>query len=435
MAVRESPTKRRFHLNANSLRDAPSLDSAPRRVYGFAAMLLVTYDPWMVAASVVIAVMASFTGLRLASGLRALEPGKRKRQIAKAAVALGAGIWSMHFVAMLAVRLPIAIGYDALYTLGSVLIAILITGLGLASMFVGERSTMRTVQAGTLTGLGIVSMHYVGMAAVSGYCQVGYDPAGFFISSAIAILFSICALRLAYGPRALWQLSLGAVVLGVTISGMHYSAMAYTRFAELADAAAAAAPVIQSDYLALIVSVAAFLVCGVFLLTALPLADVPEQNVAWLAGSPAALTAASLLGPGGGVARAPASGRGEPTGVPEDAAGPAAADRSRLPYEQHNATYFIDAERIHAIKAEGHYTLLYDGAEIYFCPWSISRVEAHLAGHTFLRTHRSFLVNIRHARAFQRKDDKAYLIVPAVKEAMVPVSRLHLAEVRRALGI
>ena len=49
--------------------------------------------------------------------------------------------------------------------------------------------------------------------------------------------------------------------------------------------------------------------------------------------------------------------------------------------------------------------------------------------------HRSFLVNLRHARAFQRKDDKAFLVVPALKEEMVPVSRFHVAEVRRALGI
>lgn len=385
-------------------------------------MLSVTYDPWMVVASVVIAVMASFTGLRLASGLRALEPRRRKLQIAKAAFAIGAGIWSMHFVAMLAVRLPIALGYDAFHTLGSVLISILITGLGLALMFVGERSLMRTIQAGTLTGLGIVSMHYVGMAAVSGYCSVSYDPAGFFVSSAIAILFSICALALAYGRRTLTQISFGAAVLGVTISAMHYSAMAYTRFTELTDAPLAAAPIIQSDYLALIVLVAAFLVCGVFLLTALPLetryraaSPLPSPVEA---GKPiaAAIVAAA---PGGGAA------------VPIEAA----ADGPRLPYEQHNATYFLPAERIHAIKAEGHYTRLYDGAEVYFCPWSISKVEAHVAGHSFLRTHRSFLVNLRHAQAFQRKDDKAYLIVPAVGETMVPVSRFHVAEVRRALGI
>jgi diguanylate cyclase len=389
-------------------------------------MLIVTYDPWLVAASVVIAIMASFTGLRLAGGLKALAGGRRRLQIAKAAFALGGGIWSMHFVAMLAVRLPIALGYDALYTLGSVLIAILITGVGLGLMFVGERTLARTVGAGTLTGLGIVSMHYVGMAAVSGYCSVSYAPVGFFLSSGIAILFSICALGLVSGRHTLAQLSFGAVVLGVTIAGMHYSAMAFTRFTELADAAPAATPVIQSEYLALVVLVAAFCVCGVFLLTALPLESAASRP------QPATALAAVAEPHPPSEAPVPLAEDAEPPLVREEANG---SGHPRLPYEQHNAIYFVDAERIHAIKAEGHYTRLYDGVEVYFCPWSISKVEAHVAGHSFLRTHRSFLVNLRHARAFQRKDDKAYLIVPAVKEAMVPVSRFHVAEVRRALGI
>ncbi len=382
--------------------------------------MLVTYDPLLVLASIVVAVMASFTGLWLASGLRALEPGRRRIQIAKAAFALGGGIWSMHFVAMLALRLPIVIEYDALYTLGSVLIAILITGLGLSLMFVGERNSTRTVVAGALTGLGIVSMHYVGMSAISGNCIVSYDPTGFFLSTAIAILFSICALRLAYGRRTLLQLSLGAAVLGVTISSMHYSAMAYTRFAEATVVDPIAAPVIPDGYLALIVAVAAFLVCGLFLLTALPLDAARPPRVA--------SSSAEATEPSAAAEIDAVAGR-------EGSATTASAEQARLPYEQHSTTYFIDAERIQAIKAEGHYTWLYDGTETYFCPWSISRVETHLVGHSFVRTHRSFLVNVHHARAFQRKKDKAYLMVPALAETLVPVSRFHLPGVRRALGL
>lgn len=380
--------------------------------------MLVTYDPLLVVASTVVAVMASFTGLWLASGLRDLDAGRRRIQIAKAAFALGGGIWSMHFVAMLALRLPITIEYDALYTLGSVLIAILITGLGLSLMFVGERNSLRTAGAGALTGLGIVSMHYVGMSAISGNCIVSYDPTGFFVSTAIAILFSICALRLAYGRRTLLQLSLGAAVLGVTIAGMHYSAMAYTQFAEATSVHAIAAPVIPDGYLALIVAVAAFVVCGLFLLTALPIETALSARAA--AAAAEAVSAAAV---------AAAAGR------EEDLPPAPAVERARLPYEHHNTTYFIDAERIQAIKAEGHYTWLYDGQETYFCPWSISRVETHLVGHSFVRTHRSFLVNVHHARAFQRKKDKAYLMVPALAETLVPVSRFHLPEVRRALGL
>lgn len=397
-------------------------------------LLVVSYDPWLVTASVVVAIMASFTGLRLATALRTLEPGRRKLQIAKAAFALGGGIWSMHFVAMLALRLPVAISYDALDTLGSVLIAILITGVGLTLIFVGRQSLARTIGAGTLTGIGIVSMHYFGMSAISGLCQVSYIPAGFFISSGIAILFSICALRLASGRRTLRQLSMGAVVLGITIAAMHYSAMAFTRFTEpTTPPLVLAAPVIQTDDLALIVAVATFLICGLFLLTALPLdaprvpaeempvpLAPPDESAAW--NGPAAEAAILMEAP----AEAATARDGEAVALLEPV---------RLPYEQQNATFFIEADRILAIKADGHYTLLYDGTTRYFCPWSISRVEAHLAGQSFLRTHRSFLVNLHHARAFQRKKDKAYLIVPALDERMVPVSRFHLPEIRRALGV
>jgi NO-binding membrane sensor protein with MHYT domain len=400
-------------------------------------MLIVTYDPLMVVASVIVAVMASFTGLRLASGLRALSAGQRKLQIAKAAFALGGGIWSMHFVAMLALRLPITISYDALYTLGSVLIAILITGLGLTLMFVGERTLLRTIMAGMLTGLGIVSMHYVGMSAISGNCVVSYVPDGFFWSSAIAILFSICALRLAYGRRTLVQLSLGAVLLGVTISGMHYSAMAFTHFAEFTTVLPVAAPVIQDSYLALIVALAAFVVCGLFLLTALPIeTPQPSETDATPAPLPTASPTWDLASDDDSVIAAMSAADTTET-IPQrrDAGVMLAPERARLPYELHNKTFFIDVERIQAIRADGHYARLYDGADVYFCPWSISKIEGHVTGHSFLRTHRSFLVNIQHATAFQRKKDKGYLIIPALQETMVPVSRFHLAEVRRALGV
>ncbi|HYM04841.1 MAG TPA: LytTR family DNA-binding domain-containing protein, partial [Stellaceae bacterium] len=160
-----------------------------------------------------------------------------------------------------------------------------------------------------------------------------------------------------------------------------------------------------------IVALAAFVVCGLFLLAALPL-DRRERVAA---------PAVPLPPP-------------EPATADTSRPEPPAA-RLRLPYEHNGTTFFIDAERVHAIKAEGHYTKLYDGKDVYFCPWSISRLETHLAGRSFLRTHRSFLVNIEHAGAFQRRKDKAFLIVPALAETMVPVSRFHVADVRRALGL
>ena len=87
-------------------------------------MLVVNYNPALVVAAILVAVMASFTGLRLASVLSQLAPARRKGHVVMAAVALGGGIWSTHFVAMLALRLPVPVFYDALTTLASALIAI-----------------------------------------------------------------------------------------------------------------------------------------------------------------------------------------------------------------------------------------------------------------------------------------------------------------------
>ena len=116
-------------------------------------MLEVHYVPSLVIASIAVAIMASFTSLRLTSGLAALGVHQRKVRISIAAFALGGGIWSMHFIGMLAVNLPIQIGYDPLRTLGSALIAILATGSALLFLHFGVRTRTRIVLAGVLTGL------------------------------------------------------------------------------------------------------------------------------------------------------------------------------------------------------------------------------------------------------------------------------------------
>ncbi len=358
--------------------------------------MLVTYDPLMVSASVLVAILASFTGLRLASGLRFLDTTGRKTQIVKAAIALGGGIWSMHFVGMLAVQLPVTVNYDALYTLGSVLIAILFTGLSFYLMHFGVRNPLRFAAAGALTGLGIVCMHYVGMAAIKGNCVVTFASGGIVLSTTIAVLSSIGTFTLAYRKRTLGQLVLGSIVLGVTISGMHYSAMIYTRFMPVEDLVEIASPLISDGYLALFVAIAAFLICGLFLLTAFPLEDIWAQRPA----------------------------------ADQDRVLPT----SRLPYEVNKTTHFLATEKIYSIKAVGHYSLLFDGHDSHFCPWPISRIEAALAGQNFLRTHRSHIVNMRHASAFQKEKDKSYLVLPGLPETVIPVSRSHVAQVREALG-
>lgn len=437
-------------------------------------MLPVAYDPTLVVASVLVAVMAAYTGLRVTTGIGALSAHRQKIEIAKAAVALGGGIWSMHFVAMLAVSLPVPIEYDALRTLGSVLIAILITGLGLIALHAGDPSPGRLVAAGTMTGLGIVSMHYVGMSAIGGNCMPLFAPEGYVISTMIAIGASIGAFWLAYRERPHAHLALGAVALGLAISAMHYSAMIYTRFSLATEIVPISEPTLTGGVLAMIVAVAAFVICGLFLLTALPLGEAPAMATAGSGGGTSPAMPRGLATAGIGAATpaiatagnishrtsdvdAAASPFAQPARVaptPEaSVGGVATAARTetavearsplptppptpgRLPYELNNTVRFVALDDVSAIRADGHYTWLRRGDSELFCPWSISKVETLVDAERFVRTHRSHLVNIAHVTGFSRDGDKAFCLIGESDESRVPVSRTRVADIRRLLGM
>ena len=366
-------------------------------------MLVVHYDPLLVFAAVLVAVMASFTGLRLASGLSQLDHARRKGQIAMAAVALGGGIWSTHFVAMMALRLPVPVFYDALTTLASALIAILLAGAALLLLHFGRRTARRVAGAGVLMGAGIVTMHYTGMAGLEG-CGTVFGATGYLVSTLLAIALSIAALRLAYGRRTLRTLILGAGAYGGGIVAMHFSAMYWTGFVRL-EALALTTPVISNDYLALIVALATFLLCGAFLLT---------TATAGLAESAPESTPESTTG-----------------AVPAEARRPL-----RIPYERDGQTFFAAPGEILAARAEGHYTTLFRGDEELFCPWPISRLEEGLDAARFLRTHRSYIVNLDYVRGFERRKDQGvclFEVGAALSE--VPVSRANLAQTRAVLGL
>ncbi len=420
-------------------------------------MLEVSYDPFLVAASILVAIMASFTCLRLSSGMRDLTLAARKPRIAQAAIALGGGIWSMHFIGMLAIRIPVQMQYDALPTLGSVLIAILVVGTAFMFLHIGVRTQSRIVIAGVLTGLGIVSMHYLGMSAISGNCILTYDTTGVLIATGIGIGSAILALELAYRRRSLRATILGAIVLGLAISAMHYSAMLFTTFSLAEEIVPVSAPNISQGTLAMIVAVASFVICGLFLLIAVPASDtqpaetaehpnsvdVPEKGVEEMAQT-------SLADEAKGdhpehepdISEATARKQtnlalskvmSEPRQPEADKT--ASNKPVRIPYERDNAIRFLMADAIAYIQADGHYSRIQDGTVEYFCPWPISRVEKSVAGHEFIRTHRSFLVNISKVKGFRRNGDKAWCLFGDAEDIEVPVSRARIAEVQSALGL
>ncbi len=195
--------------------------------------MLASYDPWVVSLSVVIAVFASYTALDLASRVTAASRRAATLWILGGAFSMGIGIWAMHFVGMLAYQLPIALAYDVPITVLSMVPAIGISALAL--FVIRQRSTrvLSLVVAGILMGMGIVAMHYTGMAAMRMQPAIEYSPGLFALSVVIAIVAATAALWIAgifhsgeTGAKVIYQKLGGALVMGLAISGMHYTGMA-----------------------------------------------------------------------------------------------------------------------------------------------------------------------------------------------------------------
>ena len=430
---------------------------------GLTLPLDVSHDPLLVVASFAIALMAGFTGLCLTRGAQALAEGPRKRAVAASAIVLGGGIWSMHFVAMLGLQLPIPFFYDALTTLISALVGILIVGLGLILLHFRARTAATVTLAGLVFGVGILAMHYIGMAGMEA-CRAAYTPLGLAASATVSLGLSVVAIRVAYGERTRRNIVLGTVCFAVAVVALHYLAIAGTRF--FADPVPRMPELtLGNETLALAVTLASFAICGGFLLsgaTFLPggaatggaatggtthgmaapgaalatamqgsaLAPAPDARAARVSAAPAPAAPAP-------VTRAPVA---RAIGmVPESAGQPAPGSvppRRGVPYEQNGRTLFADPGDIAAFRAEGHYTVIYRGEARGFCPWSISEAERRLAPAPFVRAHRSYLINPAHVSAFERKKDGGVAYFDGAGAlGKVPVSRSRLSDVRAALGL
>ena len=187
------------------------------------------YDLQLVALSLIVAIIASYTALELAGRVSQTQGKSSRVWLVGGSVSMGSGIWSMHFIGMLAFRLPIAVAYDSTTTILSMVIAIVVSGLAL---FVVNRPTLTgqniTIGA-TLMGVGICAMHYVGMFAMRMSPPIEYDPPLFLASVFIAIVASFAALWIAFQLRqkgfgvAFFAKLGSAAVMGIAITGMRYT--------------------------------------------------------------------------------------------------------------------------------------------------------------------------------------------------------------------
>lgn len=391
------------------------------------------HDPYLVALSVAIAILGGYTGFGLAARIRGTPDASHRLLLAGAALFLAIGIWTMHFVGMLAAPLPAGTVYLVLPTIVSFLICALVVGISLFFVSVGEPSMLRVASSAALLGIGIASMHYVGMHGLSGNFAMTHDVAMVVLSVLIAIATAYGGLRAFLARQGGVQLALSAVAYGFAVSGMHYTAMAGMHLVPLGRGAHhhVEGLAASSQSLSLVVALLCFVIAAGFLLSLVPdprrkaatetAAVVPPADIR-VADVPAAdaATASPRLRP------TPLGGIGQPR---------RAAPAPRLPVEEADGTHFIDIADVRSVRADAHYTKVHDGIRERMCPWSISEAEAQLDPGLFVRVHRSHIVAMAHVTLVRREGDGAIVELDGPSPHRVPVSRARIAEVKARLGL
>ena len=200
-------------------------------------MLIGSYSPSLVVISLFVAILASYTALDLAGRIATTKGRAVYLWMTGGAMAMGVGVWSMHFIGMLALRLPFALGFDVGITALSLLIAVLSSGFALWLINQSRLPAWQLAFGALIMGAGISSMHYTGMAAMRMTPGIDYDPTLFGASLLIAVVASGAALWIAHNLRRntpYVRLARGgaAVVMGIAIVGMHYTGMAAAQFAD-----------------------------------------------------------------------------------------------------------------------------------------------------------------------------------------------------------
>jgi NO-binding membrane sensor protein with MHYT domain len=396
------------------------------------------HDPYLVALSVVIAILGGYTGFGLAARIRGTPDASHRLLLTGAAGFLAVGIWTMHFVGILAASIPTDASYLVLPTITSFLICALVVGVSLFFVSTGEPSLLRVASSAVLLGIGIVSMHYVGMHGLSGNFAMAHDSSMVVASILIAVGAAYGGLRAFLARQDGVRLILSAVAFGIAVSGMHYTAMYGTHVVPITEAPhqhhidGLAA---SQQMLSLIVALLCFVIAAGFLLSLVPdsrrqavaspdAVDSVPQTAPIIADVPA-FEAGPVVATAPRLKSAPLGGLGQPRAAPA----------SRLPVEGIDGTHFIEIADVRSIRADAHYTRVHDGARERMSPWSISEAEAQLDPDVFVRVHRSYIVAIAHVTFVRKEGDGALIELSGPSPHRVPVSRAKIAELKARLGL
>ncbi len=393
----------------------------------------------------IVAIQGAYVGLSLAVQVAEAAGVRRRLLLAAAALSLAVAIWAMHFVGMLAVRLPFPVDYLVLPTLLSFLVCVIVVGAAVFAASAGPLAPPRLGASAVFMGLGIVSMHYIGMWALHASAHMRHAPAFVVASVAIAIAASGLALFLAGGRSGRPPLILSATALGCAISGMHYTAMAGLTITPHEEVLLDA-PALSTDLLAIVVAVVAFAVSGIFLLALVPDRRKEEPTPSDLLPEEARPLVDRATSPAVGngathplvaaLATHPEANSARPEESALDDAPVGSAPPARLlPIVREGTTHFVPVRDIVAIHANAHYTTVFDGTSKLFCPLPIGEVEARLDHAHFVRVHRSHIVNLERVVGLKRSGDHGLIELSGHDPYTVPVSRSRFGGLKSQLGL
>lgn len=205
-------------------------------------LLYGSYDPWLVALSVIIAIGTSTLGIQLARvACKQRSSLLKHMSIGAGSISLGAGIWAMHFIGMMALDLCTKVNYDPLITILSMAPGVMASWYALQLLSGDKLTYKRLWLGGTVVGAGIGSMHYMGMLAMQMAPTLKFDLEWVLISVVVAVVLATGALWISLHLNQkqkiapLYTLVLGGSLMGIAIAAMHYTGMASARVLGVAD--------------------------------------------------------------------------------------------------------------------------------------------------------------------------------------------------------
>lgn len=383
---------------------------------------MLAHSPWLIGLSLLIAAQGSYVGLLLADAGDRVSGMRRRFILAASAFTLAISIWSMHFVGMLAARFPVMVGFRVLPTLVSLLICILVVGAGVLIVHTERSKSLRIGCGAVAMGAGITAMHYVGMSAID-RCEL--------YQSSFSVIASIM-IAIAASSLTLWQMErvkprpaahgAPAVLFGLAIAGMHYTAMAGLT-AVPNDLSPMSDPVMPHDTMAIVVAIVSFLISGGFLLSL-----TPERRA--IAAQAAAPQSRPLPMPV--TIDRPAAPVTPPPHAPMPG-GRAFAYPRQIEVQKDNRIHWLAVGDIAFVRANGHYTLVSDGEQEFFCQSAISEVETQLDPALFMRVHRSYIVSIGRVESVRRAGDGGIAEIDAPMMQNIPVARGRFSAVKKRL--